>query len=1393
MDSESTTLLNIPITEEERISSQQTRPSTSSTQANSIKSFAQHARDRQFTPELGRFASLRQPGERYDDPDQHSRLGHSRSTTLPDIEEEYSIHEDDDEPLNRPRRTSTFARTDPEGYQPVRYQTQAARDQETPVNQFWQPTWLRRRFLGAVALLTLLLMAALITTCQRAEVNHGYAVPNQMWHCLWTWIPILLFVLLSGVHHQIDVYSKLLTPWKALSLGPVSPSESILADYFSPYQIVSFIAAFKHSHQPVIITTTTLIISKGLVIAGTALFIIQSRSFTETFSTIYTSSFGVSPFNENIDAIESAANTSIYFYLQNLTNNLGSQVGFTGEFAYLTPQFAKPELLPSNSTFTIQTEVFLPNINCRAASVTLQGEADISTVEFPFNSTDHPYGSPSNITLRVDEPSLCSFWPEQLFIGLDPLHYLVPEKQIESRIEHLDCGDSGTSGIVLLSLIEISYEQRLLTNVTRKEGGDLPIALNTSRSVSRMQHVLCTADYSSGQVNLTNDTSIYGAAALSLSNLTSSEGRISGLSSSNLTCLFKNLLNRDSGYFPSTSVSTLIRSPGFDVMAFAHNGSYEPLFDGSRLTQTAEGVSMGIMPHFVSRNFVIPGNRRDGPVASVFWSQERLLPNWTAVIVALIGLGSSAVLTCLLIMIAPRNVVPRDPRSISAAATTLARSPELNRLLQKLKVLSNTEISNILNGHEVATAIAVDQTDGSRSFKIHVTEDRQQRRATTAEYDVKFWNPVWASFPIAVLTMALPLVLITALELLQHFSDLRGGLFDVPDDKGSVIGSHYIPAFLTLIVAATIGNLTFYFTLYAPWSNMAGKRVVAKHSIYTNVFGHSTLSAIKNSVKCGYWAVLLAVLATFFATLLTVFVSGLFIVIDFRYPGPTQSLSQLDDFSANLATRYTVDFDGGAGSMMELIQSNITFPAFTMDEYAFPRLRFLGQRSDMNQESELVGPMQITLPAWRGDLSCDEPGEVDLIKGNSKMRLKTSYKVSDSCLRGSRSELDNATIRISLDFDESQSVGQLFDLRFGTNSSQYGHLGETDSSMVGDNPSAGCPSLVFVWGNPQDKTPMNIAVCYQKLQAITVNATMQQNTTNLDTGQPIIPDETTTRSILDPNGTDIFNFRVQNNLLRHLAPSTQPNIDPFFALIDNFHSSNRSAALHLITHTYRVYMAQAINSLFRENLSLKSRQQTTIPDVHTTILKPRLVQDKPSKFILQILLALSSICITIAYFLCKIRNILPVNPCSIAGQMSLLAGSDLCHSSSSGICECCGKPKENIGIEVEDHERGRIIPIGTEWKTNKAFEKVFAGKMFSLSWWQTKDTRRYGVDFIDGEEWYLKRRTSETFEMFEETAERGRRDERGRYQRARISPGESLEMDRMDDEGDLGRLKPSGR
>ncbi|KAK5259484.1 hypothetical protein LTR40_005896 [Exophiala xenobiotica] len=373
------------------------------------------------------------------------------------------------------------------------------------------------------------------------------------------------------------------------------------------------------------------------------------------------------------------------------------------------------------------------------------------------------------------------------------------------------------------------------------------------------------------------------------------------------------------------------------------------------------------------------------------------------------------------------------------------------------------------------------------------------------------------------------------------------------------------------------------------------------------------------------------------------------------------------------------------------------------------------------------------------------------------------------------------------------------------------------------------------WTEVYNQSQVTTMICYQEIQKLQANVTLRDNTTIIDASNPPIVQEGSVSIQSNPastTGAKSFDFRIQNNLAQEMTlfnaasgtpitnPSATNTFDIYFQAIINgtnkhdpaslVGAKNQNILVDAINQFYRIYMAQAFSTNMRTSLTTSSsrlgRRQSAITTstTATTVTTPRLVQDKDSKLELQIILGIITVLAGASWLTTKMRRVLPCNPCSLAGTMSLLAGSDLCHSADEGLCECCGKPRrrsfgygdagtrpESIHAapddDDEEDDRQQIIPDGAEWMPQPQFETVFGGKRYSMGWWRERRAigkrRRFGVDVgvradgADDQDWELGERRPEGPGFSDFMRRGGDRDGRGEYARFGGGRGRDLSPD----------------
>jgi hypothetical protein len=1300
-----------------------------------------------------------------------------------------------------------------------------------PTPPLWTPVWLSKWFLGLFALVFLGFLIALVLLWHFDNQNDGFHVKQGTSHYAWAYTPTIIVVFVVAAWRMVDHHSKLAMPYDALQNGPIKPSESLLVDYISKFQLVALFEAFKNSHFAVITSTTGFVLLKIVTVFATGLLLALPTNVAQDGVSLQTRDFSASSVSSSSALDSDALSQPVYAYYGTMAQGLPLENGVTLRRAYGSILVTPSSALDDNVTISGLVDAFIPGISCNPVDVQL-------TTPRIVNDTNSAtaFATSSNITFDIPAGDMCTDASSVSVPADNPYTEILPARQVVGTMQKVFCGtknasvpDSAGPRALLLTITDIKNQQTLFDNATDLAGGSFTIASDVSRTLTNMTNLLCYPSYMMRQARVTNNTQLRDSSqGVSVEIMDgSANNTLMGFSDWNATTVFASASVAAQVLFGDiVNDDTITESSAiFNLMALTRGSqNIDVLLDPEVMETAVTDTYKGILSQFAHLNLRAAGTSEvdDGKVTR---QETRLRVNDVSVWTMASASGLLFLFCITLIFIAPRAVVPRDPSTIAAVATTLTRSTEVNRLLRKQGVPSYANQKNALAGFEFGTAIATTES-GRTSFKIVASEGLPEEPEAPPDAALRWWLPFSATIPFVVVAVALPLGMIVALELIQERSDDQHGIYTVSDDKWTEVYSHYIPALVMLVLAALVNMLDFNIALFTPWNNLARGDAIHRKSILNNILGRSPPSAFLQAFSTGSLGAMLSILATTVASILAVIASGLYYVQHFSIDGPSISLTQTDSFSLQWPSSFSDD--NGAGAVTNLIMhQNFSYPQFTYEGLVFPKLSLDNSALTTDSFTTVSGSPSMILPGVRANLQCDVIPSDSFSLSTEAAGSGSAYptdmafvsvraNLPNTCFLGGSGGTDDFVIYKN-NFElpaggKKTFAGAQLDLLFGENATTYGNYGENRGQYVGDNPPVGCPSLAFTFGQFQldstDKGQVTTMICYQEIQGLNANVTLLPNSTAINPNRPPVVQEDTIILRTNPlantttESVKSFDFRIQNNLAQELTvfnggsgtpvsdPASVTTFDIFFQGVINGSQphdpaslagpSNQDVLQNAINRFYQIYMAQAISANMRGPLNslpsrLMRRQQAPLTTTsQTTIDTPRLVQDKDSKILLQVLLGIMAALTLAAYLVTKFRRVLPCNPCSVAGTMSLLAGSDLVHSPDDGLCECCGRPRrrsfgadpnrpesihagpDEFGGVGEDGEgasedrRGQVIDDGAEWFSKSHFGTVFGGRRYSMGWWRERrhigKRRRYGVDVgeradgADDQDWELGQR-----------------------------------------------------
>ena len=301
----------------------------------------------------------------------------------------------------------------------------------------------------------------------------------------------------------------------------------------------------------------------------------------------------------------------------------------------------------------------------------------------------------------------------------------------------------------------------------------------------------------------------------------------------------------------------------------------------------------------------------------------------------------------------------------------------------------------------------------------------------------------------------------------------------------------------------------------------------------------------------------------------------------------------------------------------------------------------------------------------------------------------------------------------------------------------------------------GCPTFAVTLGEARavstrvssNVTSWNVEyelstiMCYQNVEQVETKTTWELPQYNFDKSNPPEPDNSTTKLLKTAAGSERFEFTV-NAWLEGLSNSvynlTIPgpdnsnrdvnNLDEFITaaitskdgrpLEDLLGIENIQNLTEVSNILYGTYMAQAINANMRSTNSSSSSKRSRfskrsgLPSYPGTVTMPgpqRLHQIHDNAIALQVMLGAMVACAVVTRLLLQVREVLPHNPCSIAGTATMLVGGDMVTR--------------------------RAMPAGSEWKSDRELRRdgVLADGLYSLRRWEQGEKHMlgrtwYGID-----------------------------------------------------------------
>lgn len=1214
----------------------------------------------------------------------------------------------------------------------------------------WDPLWLSPSILISLSTLLALLSAATAILWRLSVEDHGFELLTTN-HYAWTYGPTAVLTIVMSIWTRISYWGKILQPWQELKTGPTSAEKSVLLDYISPILPVNLWNAVRLRHFSVQLVIYGGLLLKLVTVASTGLLALVEtglpfENITLETSTVFNGT-ALDTYDWNFKPVSMLAVEYEAYAL--IADNLPLPDGIEPALAF--QQFRAP----ANSTATTElstiratVEAFRPMIQCEVAKLT------------PLNASTYPCSDGACLDIWSTASwagcSRSEMHPETVFMSFMFSPMERPSRQLYggfSTIGSLDTVTCDGSPWVFVTMFDVHYNQTSIPGamLRSERHGD-----SDSWGIQVLQTTAasCSINYSMVDAKVTYNLAQEPLKpTVELPDGPAGEGQpLDGLIADDFALLIIWLSNRSSSLagIPLTNGGDeFAPDTFFQLMSIVGNKS-ESAFLGNPTAMSSAASTVFTFTGVQIANKYLMMNSTLPLQGEISIKTPRLTISPLASWLMISGLLSVAAGAMALARIRPRNVIPCKVGPISGMATILGASPDFQATLRDCGKLQTTDITKSMLPFTFQSSRV-----SKLGFSISVSP-----KSTSVDSDggqltksgMEFWKPAtlqpWAFTVITIL----PITVIVILEVLQDLSGRTDGIVAIVDPDNLLVtsGTRFIPAALFMTVAVLYDSINFNVAVFAPFAKLKRGKARGKDTLTHTLLGRFPFEVLVSAIYHGNWAAAFATFGALLGSFLTIAASGLYTIEKIPAMLPV-ALNRVDQFDPSWPD--SVRDDAGAATLLtdfELL--NLSYPAWTSSELAFPKLRL--SPTDMALINSTSRPaITVRVPAVRGELQCRfslPQGSLLWDDGNKDrlnwLAVNSSTPVPAGCNVDTPSIHWSSLLRESWDPTEPATdglLGQILDLHPGVGNDEYG---EFTVPLQEDSPS-GCPSLAFTFGRFTDfpdqvvnmsvHDPVNMRPdafttmwCYQLMAEVQTDVTLSIPEFTVKSA---VPDESTTKYLASgPDGKTAFPWRPQLHfanevvvwdgnitfggdnsaqMLQHDA-THYPTIDGFFAILlypgtesrveAMLGAENQDHLLEEIQAVYRRYMAQVASAKMRVPATSPVPETYTAHWVNSN--RGVLRQNLGSKLALQVLLGVMFACGVAAYLLVETSEVLPHDPCSIAGLASLLAGSSLCGG------ETVAAEQAGSGADKE--------------------EALDSAQLFSLGWWPSPGSRegRFGID-----------------------------------------------------------------
>lgn len=654
---------------------------------------------------------------------------------------------------------------------------------------------------------------------------------------------------------------------------------------------------------------------------------------------------------------------------------------------------------------------------------------------------------------------------------------------------------------------------------------------------------------------------------------------------------------------------------------------------------------------------------------SAFVYQDRLVVSDTMGYVMTAILVVIIFLVVVIILNTPsRSVLPRSPSTIIGVAALVAHSHTLLGYMSALGRANLGAIGRRLSNSNYTLGVQRGDNPGTGYVQILPTEDLSEHEVeiTPDSTNAKLVHPSSLS-PWFIGGMALIVVgMIASLEVVLRISLRNDGIAGVFGD------SRYIsfawttgPSLILTIVGLIYAVMDSEYRTLTPYANLN------RGSSFDNSLGLSLMDVsiprmLLTEMRSGSYAALAGSAAALIAALLATFSASLFTSSSFPTTYPIQL--HTDTSFTNGSDTASGVVQGLAGALV--LESNLSFPAFTYQDLAFPTFHI-----DFSNTINASLLINATVPAVRPKMDCRLYDEASISTKLEKFTVNYVSKPAVTTIKLSVNITDDACSTTDYTYWSQLTVG----------------TSVPDNILIAGAQnriwSGACSDWDYFWANIAPGTNSNGTdpvvtsvkgvTCKETAEAVDVSMSFLGVDLRIDPSSPPVPVESTARNT-SAGADGVYDVNDKQQLYDNLPEITTGLLDSFFAMLTTSRfgipaaylndSAKAAAVLDAIVLQHNILRVQDMSDYLRAdsngtNAFATSTGGNDAISYEGTVIdstgRTRVVQDPTSTRILQALLAATLLCSLAAWALMPKTRLLPHGPTNIGAVTALLADGNV--------------------------------------------------------------------------------------------------------------------------------------